>query len=245
VRTLLYLRSFLFLLWFLAVTIVTHIVFLPALLMSWRASVFAARTWGYSVLWGLRIFAGLGYDVRGRHEAACAPVLVASKHYSMWETIVMIALLPSPAIVMKATLFNLPFYGWYSRKAQMISVDRHGRASALKKMIADAKRALALGRPIVIFPEGTRKAPGDPPDYKPGVAGLYAGLGVACVPVALNSGLYWTAGGLLKRPGTIVVEFLEPIPPGLRSREFMALLEERIETASNRLVAEGRAKLHI
>jgi 1-acyl-sn-glycerol-3-phosphate acyltransferase len=239
----LYLRSLLFLIWFVATTVATHIVFLPVLLMPWRASVFAARVWGNSVLWGLRTLAGLDYEIRGNHRAAYAPVLVASKHYSMWETIVMIALLPYPAVVMKATLFKLPFYGWYSTKAQMISVDRSARASALKKMVADAKRALAAGRPIVIFPEGTRKAPGDPPDYKPGVAGLYAGLDVPCVPVALNSGLYWTAGGFVKRPGTIVVEFLEPIPPGLRSREFMALLEQRIETASNRLVAEGRAKL--
>jgi 1-acyl-sn-glycerol-3-phosphate acyltransferase len=242
---LIYLRSFLFLLWFIATTIVTHIVFLPALLMSWRASVFAARTWGNSVLWGLRVFCNLRYEVRGNRAAAFEPVLIASKHYSMWETIVLIALLPEPAIVMKMTLSKLPFYGWYSTKAQMIFVDRSARASALKKMVAEAKRALAAGRPIVIFPEGTRKAPGDPPDYKPGVAGLYAGLHVPCIPVALNSGLYWTAGGFLKRPGTIVVEFLEPIPPGLRSREFMALLQERIETASNRLVAEGRARLHI
>jgi 1-acyl-sn-glycerol-3-phosphate acyltransferase len=230
--------------WFIATTVVTHIVFLPVLLMSWRASVFAARTWGNSVLWGLRVFAGLGYEIRGNHRAACEPVLVASKHYSMWETIVMIALLPDPAIVMKATLFKLPFYGWYSTKAQMISVDRTGRASALKKMVADARRALAARRPIVIFPEGTRKSPGDPPDYKPGAAALYAALDVPCVPVALNSGLYWTPG-LLKRPGRIVVEFLEPIPPGLKAREFLTVLEQRIEAASQRLVAEGRAKLHI
>jgi 1-acyl-sn-glycerol-3-phosphate acyltransferase len=238
-----HLRSFIFLIWFILTTIVTHIVFLPALLMSWRASVFAARTWGNSVLWGLRVFCNLTYEVRGNREAASKPVLVAAKHYSMWETIVMITLLPEPAIVMKATLFKLPFYGWFSTKAQMISVDRSARASALKKMVADAKRALADGRPIVIFPEGTRREPGDPPDYKPGVAGLYGALGVPCVPVALNSGLYWMAGGFLKRPGTIVVEFLEPIPPGLRARDFMAVLEERIETGANRLVAESRAKL--
>jgi 1-acyl-sn-glycerol-3-phosphate acyltransferase len=243
VPAVLYLRSFLFLLWFILTTVVTHIVFLPALLMNWRAATLAARAWSNAVLWGLRVFARLGYELRGNAAAARGPVLVAAKHYSMWETIVMMTILPEPAIVMKATLFRVPLYGWYSRKAQMIPVDRHGRASALKKMVADAKRALAHGRPIVIFPEGTRKSPGDAPDYKPGVAALYAQLGVACVPVALNSGLYWTAGGLLKRPGKIVVEFLDPIPPGLKAREFMPALQERIETASARLVAEGRAAL--
>ena len=112
-------------------------------------------------------------------------------------------------------------------------------------MVADAKRALAGGRPIVIFPEGTRKRPGDPPDYKPGVAGLYAQLGVPCVPVALNSGLYWVAGGLIKRPGTVVIEFLDPIAPGLRARAFIGELEQRIEGATANLVAEGRAALKI
>jgi len=241
----LYLRSAIFLIWFIAVTVVMHIAALPVLVLPWRAAVFAARNWGNAVLWGLRAFCGLTYEVRGNSNAANAPVLVAAKHFSMWETIAIMSIFPEPAVVMKRGLFRLPFYGWYSRKAEMISVDRDARAGALKKMVADAKRALGLGRPIVIFPEGTRKAPGDAPDYKPGVAALYAQLGVPCVPVALNSGLYWTAGGLLKRPGTIVVEFLEPIPPGLRARDFMVLLQERIETASNRLVAEGRAKLHI
>lgn len=237
-----YLRSFLFLIWFILATVFTHLVFLPALVMNWRAATVAARTWGNLVLWGLRVFCGLGYEVRGNIAAARAPVLVAAKHYSMWETIVMMALLPEPAMVMKATLFKLPFYGWYSAKAQMISVDRHGRASALKKMVQDSKRALASGRPIVIFPEGTRKRPDDPPGYKPGVAALYTQLGVTCIPVALNSGVFWT--GFLKYPGIIVVEFLETIPPGLRAREFLTLLQDRIEAASGRLVAEGRAALN-
>jgi 1-acyl-sn-glycerol-3-phosphate acyltransferase len=240
-----YLRSVLFLAWFVLAIVVTHIVFLPALLLNWRAATFAARVWSNSMLWGLRAFCGLGYELRGNVAVARAPVLVAAKHYSMWETIVMMTILREPAMVMKSTLFKIPFYGWYSAKAQMISVDRHGRASALRKMVADAKRAIAGGRPVVIFPEGTRKTPGDPPDYKPGVAALYSALNTPCVPVALNSGLYWTAGGFLKRPGKIVVEFLEPIPIGLRARDFMPMLQERIETASARLVAEGRAALHI
>src|SRR6185312_12814779 len=125
-------------------------------------------------------------------------------------------------------------------KAGSIAIDRSGKGSAVRKMIAAAKRALGKGRSILIFPEGTRKKPDAPPDYKPGVAALYSQLDVACVPAALNSGLFWT--GFIKRPGKIVLEFLEPIPPGLRSRDFMKLLEERVETASKALVAEGRAR---
>jgi len=241
----LYFRSAIFLIWFLTISIVIHILALPTLALPWRFAQGAARVWGNLVLWGLRVFCNLTYEVRGNHAAATRPVLVAAKHFSMWETITLVSLLPRPVFVMKRSLMRLPLYGWYSRRAGMIAVDREGGAAELRRMVAGAQRALAQGRPIVIFPEGTRKAPGDPPDYKPGVAGLYGQLGVPCVPVALNSGLYWTAGGLLKRPGTIVVEFLEPIPPGLRPRDFMALLEERIETASRRLVAEGRAALHM
>ena len=239
----LYIRSFAFLIWFLTVSIVLHIVALPVLVLPWRAAVFMARTWSRSVLWGLRVFCNLRYEVRGNVEAARKPVLIACKHYSMWETIAFMVILAEPAMVMKSTLFKIPFYGWFSGRAQMISVDRAERANALKKMVAAAKRALAIGRPIVIFPEGTRKAPGDAPDYKSGVAGLYGALGVPCIPVGLNSGLYWTAGGLIKRPGVIVIEFLEPIAPGLRARDFMAALQSKIEEASNRLVAEGHAKL--
>lgn len=239
----LYLRSFIFLIWFLTVSIVLHIVALPVLVLPWRAAVFMARTWSRSVLWGLKVFCNLRYEVRGNVDAARQPVLVACKHHSMWETMAFMVIFDEPAIVMKSTLFKIPFYGWFSTRAQMISVDRAERASALKKMVAAAKRALAIGRPIVIFPEGTRKDPDEAPDYKPGVAGLYGALGVPCIPVALNSGVYWTPGGFIKRPGTIVIEFLAAIPPGLRGREFMASLQTKIEEASNHLVAEGRAKL--
>jgi 1-acyl-sn-glycerol-3-phosphate acyltransferase len=140
--------------------------------------------------------------------------------------------------VLKSGLRWIPFYGWYALKAGSIAVERDGKGSAVRKMLAAAKRALNESRPILIFPEGTRKRPGAAPDYKPGVAALYAQLGVPCIPAGLNSGLFWA--GFIKRPGKIVLEFLEPISPGLRSRDFMKVLEDRIETASKALVAEGR-----
>ena len=123
----------------------------------------------------------------------------------------------------------------------MIPIDRASGASAIRRMHAAAKRAIAKDQPIVIFPEGTRKKIGEPPDYKPGVAALYTLLGLPCVPMAHNSGLFWI-GGFLRKPGTVVVEFLEPIPPGKRREEFMTVLEMRIEHASQRLLAEGRMR---
>jgi 1-acyl-sn-glycerol-3-phosphate acyltransferase len=136
--------------------------------------------------------------------------------------------------VLKRELLRIPFYGWFLWKATAIPIDRTAGASAMRKMGQAAKAVLADGRPILIFPEGTRKKPGDAPDYKPGVAGLYGMLDVPCVPVALNSGAYWT--GFTKRPGTIVLEFLPPIPPGLKRAAFMAMLETRIETATAALL---------
>ena len=136
--------------------------------------------------------------------------------------------------MLKRELLRIPFYGWFLAKAAAIPIDRGAGARALRRMSEAAREVLAQGRPILIFPEGTRQKPGAEPDYKPGVAGLYGVLGVACVPVALNSGVYWT--GFLKRPGTIVLQFLEPIPPGLKRDAFMAQLQGRIESATNALL---------
>src|SRR6202012_1960225 len=158
------------------------------------------------------------------------PVLVAAKHMSMWDTLALWLALDAPAIVLKRELLRIPFYGWFLWKGAAIAIDRSAGASALRKMSEQGKQALADGRPVLIFPEGTRQKPGAAPDYKPGVAGLYGQLGVACVPVALDSGRYWQ--GFWKRSGTITLAFLEPIPPGLKRAQFMPILEERIEGAT-------------
>jgi len=141
--------------------------------------------------------------------------------------------------VMKQSLLRIPLYGWYCRKMGMIAIDRSAGAGAIRSMAAKGRLALASNRPIVIFPEGTRKHPGAAPDYKPGVAALYAQLKVPCVPVAHNSGLFWT--GFLKHPGTIIVQLLEPIPPGLPRHQFMTILEKRIEEGTRRLLEEANA----
>jgi 1-acyl-sn-glycerol-3-phosphate acyltransferase len=229
----LYVRSALFLIWFAAVSLILNVVGLPLLLMPRKLTVWAANKWARLILFGLKHIAGLGMDVRGDLPQGAS--LVAAKHFSVWETIALLAVLRDPAIVLKRELLFIPLYGWYCLKQEMIPIDRRSGARAIRRLHAAAKRALSSDRPIVIFPEGTRKDPGAPPDYKPGVAALYTLLGVPCVPMAHNSGRYWR-GWLLRKPGTIRVEFLEPIPPGLPRREFMAVLETRLEQATNALI---------
>ena len=224
-------RSLIFLVWFATLSLLMSLLLWPVL-VSRSATIWLSRTWARATLWGLKVFAGIGFEVRGLPPTG--PVLVASKHMSMWDTLALFLVLDSPSIVLKRELLYIPFYGWFLWRAAAIPIDRSARASALRKMSHAAKQALDEGRPVLIFPEGTRKKPGAAPDYKPGVAGLYGMLEVPCVPVALNSGVYWTS--FLKHPGTITLEFLEVIPPGLKRGAFMALLEKRIETATAALL---------
>lgn len=226
------LRSVLFFLWFASISTILSLVFVPVLALPRGATVWLARLWARATFWGLKFFAGISFDVRG--TVPRGPVLVAAKHMSMWDTLALYLVLDQPGIVLKRELLYVPFFGWFVSKAAAIPIDRSAGASALRKMSQAASRVLAEGRPVLIFPEGTRKKPGAAPDYKPGVAGLYGMLEVPCVPAALNSGVYWT--GFIKRPGTIVLEFLDPIPPGLKRAQFMTLLEKRIETATAALL---------
>jgi 1-acyl-sn-glycerol-3-phosphate acyltransferase len=157
----------------------------------------------------------------------------------MFDVFGLFAILPDACFVTKKELMRVPFFGWYCLKMGMIIVDRDGEAKALKKLVRDSRDRLSQGRQLLIFPEGTRGEPGRPGDYKPGVAAIYRHLDAPCIPLALNSGVHWPAHGFLRRPGTIVFEFLEPIAPGLKRGPFMEELERRLETASNALLEEG------
>jgi 1-acyl-sn-glycerol-3-phosphate acyltransferase len=211
---------------------------------------FAPRSWAMAALaihgrfelWLLKSIVGTRLEVRGKQKLPGGACLVAAKHQSAWETFALIPLFRDPALLMKRELFWIPFHGWFSHKFEMIPVDRDKGPSALRRMLREAKKRVADGREIIIFPEGTRRAPGAPPDYKTGVVLLYEALGVPCVPVALNSGVFWPRRSLTRKPGTIVVEFLDPIPPGLPKAEFMSRLSEAIEAASARLLAEANTK---
>ena len=199
-----------------------------------------ARTWQRVNLWLLRVTVGLTYELRGRDRVPPGPVIMASKHQSAWETVVFHALIPEIAIGLKEELTRIPVFGWYLMRAGNIRIDRGAAANAIRSLVRGARAAVAQGLTVMIFPEGTRRAPGDPPDYKPGVAALYAALGLPVVPVALNSGVFWRRREFVKHPGRVVVEFLEPIPAGLERKVFMRTLEERTEAATARLVAEAR-----
>jgi len=208
---------------------------------------FAPRDWAMAALkvhanfelWLLRTIIGTKIEVRGQENLPQRPCLVASKHQSAWETFALIPLFRDPALLMKRELFLIPFHGWFSRKFQMIPVDRDKGPSALRRMLREAKKRIDDGREIIIFPEGTRRPPGAPPDYKTGIVLLYDALGVPCLPVALNSGLVWPRRSVSRRPGTIVVEILRPILPGLPRDEFLCRLEAAIEGASSRLLVEA------
>jgi 1-acyl-sn-glycerol-3-phosphate acyltransferase len=208
---------------------------------------FAPRSWAMAALkvhsrfelFLLRVIVGTKIQVRGQENIPSAPCLVASKHQSAWETFALIPIFRDPALLMKRELFWIPFHGWFSYKFQMIPVDRDKGPMALRRMLRETKKRIDDGRQIIIFPEGTRRAPGAPADYKTGIALLYDALGVPCLPVALNSGLFWPRRSVLRRPGVIIVAILEPIPPGLARAEFLRRLETTIEGASNRLLAEA------
>jgi 1-acyl-sn-glycerol-3-phosphate acyltransferase len=226
---------------------VTTALFL--VLGSWL--LFAPRSWAMAGLrthaivsvWLLRVIAGTKLEVRGQDKLPKGACLVVSKHQSAWDTFGLVPLFRDPAIVLKDELKWIPFYGWFCVKFEHILVRRDKAAVALRTMIADAKSRAAQGREIVIFPEGTRQQPGAPPDYKPGYVALYEALELPCVPLALNSGLFWPRRQMIRHPGTIVVEFLDPIPAGLPRKEFRAVLEARLEAAAQRLVVEGRGSL--
>jgi 1-acyl-sn-glycerol-3-phosphate acyltransferase len=219
--------------WFVVISTVLSLIFCPVLILPRAACVWLARNWARATLWGLRVVAGI--DMRIEGVVPQGGVLIASKHMSMWDTLALYLVLDDPAIVLKRELLYVPFYGWFLWKATAIAIDRGAGARAVMKMTRAARAVIAAGRPILIFPEGTRKKPGAPPDYKPGVAALYGLLGVPCIPTALDSGRYWT--GFTKRPGTITLSFQEPIPPGLKRGPFMTALEASIESATNKLLS--------
>ena len=217
------------------------------LLGSWL--LFAPRSWAMrclvlhakTSLWLLEKICGTRLEVRGREKLPQGACLIVSKHQSMWDTFALIPLLRDPAIVLKDELKWIPFYGWFCLKFEHIFVKRDRAASALKAMIRDARARAGEGREIIIFPEGTRAVPGAAPDYKPGYVALYEGLGVPAVPLALNSGLYWPRRSVLRYPGTIIVEFLDPIAPGLPRAEFRRRMESAIEEGATRLLVEAAA----
>lgn len=236
------LRSALYIVFTWVWTLVLAVLYLPLLLVPRKAMLPAVRLWLGGMLGALKVVAGLGWELRGRENLPQGPFIVASKHQSAFETFVFHLILGDPAYILKRELLWIPFFGWYLGKSGVIAIDRSAGTKALKAMVKGAEAAAGEGRPVVIFPEGTRAAPGARLPYHTGVAMLYGALKVPVVPVALNSGLFWRRRGFAKKPGTLTLEALPPIPPGMDRKAFMAELENRIETATDRLVAEARER---
>ena len=223
-------------------TVILGAIGLPLLVVPRALMMRFGRFWSSGVLVLLRVIVGLDHQIRGLDCVPRQGCIIAMKHQSAWDTLILPVVLGDPAPVVKRELLLLPIYGWYAARAGSIGIDRKAGAGALRQMLAKARSIAAAGRPIVIFPEGTRVAPGERRPYQPGVAALYQALALPLVPAAVNSGLFWGRRSFVKRPGRIVLEFLEPIPPGWPRPRLMAELEQRIESATAALIREGKGR---
>ncbi len=235
------LRSSLFNILFYLNLFALMVLGLPTLLMGRHAIMALSGLWGRMSLWLLRVICGTRVEFRGLDNIPPGGLIVASKHQSFWEVFALMTIFPDFTYVLKQELVRIPLFGLYISRGQQIAIDRAKGRTALAQVSEKARQILADDRQLLIFPEGTRRQPGAEPQYKFGVAFIYAETGARCLPVALNSGLFWPRRSFLRRPGTVVLEFLPVIEPGLSRADFHRLLEERIETASNRLLAEGRS----
>jgi 1-acyl-sn-glycerol-3-phosphate acyltransferase len=216
---------------------------LPLLAAPRKVFMHGAKAWARSSLRLLEVIAGTKSEYRGLDRIPPGGLIVAAKHQSAWETLALVPIFEDPTFILKRELMWIPLFGWYLAKARCVPIDRRAGSQALAQMNERAREEVRAGRQILIFPEGTRKAPGARPAYKYGVAHLYENLAVPCLPVALNSGLYWPRRAMVRWPGTIRAEILEPIAPGMPREAFFPLLQSQIEAASNRLLAEGEAEL--
>jgi 1-acyl-sn-glycerol-3-phosphate acyltransferase len=242
-RAVIIVRSLVFNALFYVNTALWLIAALPTFFMPYRAIIEVAKAWGRFNRALTRMVAGIDYEIRGAEKIPRGPVIVAAKHQSAWETFALLSLFDNPTFIIKRELQWIPIFGWFTIKGRMVPVQRGAGSQTLTNMIERARIELSRGRQLVIFPEGTRRAPGAEPRYKYGVAQLYAAEGVPCIPIALNSGLFWPRRSLRRNPGTILVEVLDPILPGLDKDVFLERLKNEIETATARVIAESQAKL--
>lgn len=234
-------RSIAFVIWLYGALVLMGLIWLPSLLLPRRVLKLGIVLYTKIIRLGLRMICGIRTELRGRENIPSGPILIASKHQCMWDVFIPFLLVDDPAIIMKRELAWYPFLGWFALAMRMIPIDRGGTIKTLKKMVAIARIRSSQGRQVLIFPEGTRKSPGDKPAYfAAGVFLLYRELGVPCLPIATNSGLCWPAHGYRRNAGVAVYEALSVIPAGLAKKEFMEELESRIENSSNLLLDEGR-----
>jgi len=235
-----FIRSLLYAIWFYLTLVVIGLLAMPISLVSRSFAMGAVKFFARTQAFGLWLLCGITMEVRGREHLPKGPGLIAMKHQSTYDTIAPFIFMENPAYILKKELLKAPVFGVYASRVG-IPIDRQGGAKTMKLMLAAAKKGVASGQQIVIFPEGTRQLPDAPTDIKPGIVLLYNELGVPCVPVALNTGLVWQGSGFTRKPGKIIFEILPPIEPGLKRAEFTERLTNILAPATERIVAEGRA----
>lgn len=234
-----YLRSGLFQLVFYASFVIQMIVFTPIYFFLPRKIAYQIpKNWARSNLWLADKIAGISYEIEGVENLPKGGYIIAAKHQSFWDTFAMIPTLNDPVYILKRELLWIPLFGWYAAKQKMIPINRAAKSRAIPEMVARAKEELANGRELIIYPEGTRKAPGDIPDYKYGIARLYNDLKVPVVPVVQHAGLFWPRHGFRRNPGHIKIRILKPIEPGMGAEPFFRHLVEVMERESDRLLVE-------
>ena len=235
-----FLRSLVYNVLFYALLVFWIVIAIPTFVMPPRIFLVVAKAWARSSIWMMRLICNTKVEYRGLDKIPKGPLIVASKHQSMWETFALLQFFDRPLFIYKRELAWIPFFGWYLVKSRMIGVDRAGGMRSLMEMARRALKEIRSGRQLIIFPEGTRRPVDAPPAYMTGVGQIYVNSGVACLPVALNSGLFWPRRNFMRYPGTLVVEFLDPLPPGLSRKEFITRVSGVIEDATNRLVEAAR-----
>ncbi len=215
---------------------------LPVTLFGKPAVRATVKVWCNTILAALKLITGVSYRIEGAEYIPSGGAIVAANHQSMWETIALHALLPNPVMAFKKELLRIPVYGWWVRLAGHIAIDREGGAKALRAFTRAAKQHIESGAQVIIFPEGTRIAPGATTHFLPGVAGLYTAAGAPCTPAAHDSGRYWRHPGIERRPGVITLRFLPPIAPGLDRKTFQTELKIQIDAARPDLEPTQRAQ---
>lgn len=222
---------------YVAMAVMAFLWFMPLAVFDRRYAYDGVRSYCRYVRWSARWMIGLDSEVRG--EVPQGEVLIAAKHQSFFDIIMLVSVLPRPKFIMKKQLRYAPILGWFAQRIGCVPVDRGKRGAAIQKMKDDVAAGMALPGQLVIYPQGTRVAPGAARSYKIGTAVLYEQLGQDCVPVACNVGVFWPRTAVYRKPGLAVLEFLPVIPQGRTQEGFMAEMEAAVEGTSNRLMAEA------
>lgn len=238
-KVLIHIRSIIFNGFFLFWTSLWAIIGTLCSILPRRFLIIPEIIWSRGVQFFLPLLVGIKVSIINKNKVPDGPCIIACKHQSVWETTIFHGTLPDPAVVLKSELLDIPFFGIYTQKLEMIPIDREAGTASMRKMLKAAKIAVKKNRPIVIFPEGTRVSNEGEADIKAGIYGLYSLLKIPVVPVALNSGKYWPITSYLRFPGTIKMEYLDAIEPGLGKEIFMEKLKKVIDKGTRRLMIEN------